>query len=129
LVANQEDLVAVPATATATAAMSAASATAIPAAAATSTTSATLDLGSGFVDVERASPNLSAVECRDGFIALFGVAHFHKAEAARAAGVAVRHDADAVHLPMGFEKFAQFIFPGIEVEVANENIFHGIASC
>ena len=47
---------------------------------------------------------------------------FHKAEPARAPGVAIGHDADAIHLTMGFEHLPQFFFRSIEVEIPNENI-------
>ena len=36
--------------------------------------------------------------------------HFHKAEAARASGVAVRHNADPVHLPERFKHLPEFVF-------------------
>jgi hypothetical protein len=125
-----ENLVAVSAASTTTA-MSA-SATAL-AAISTTTASATarsaLDLGTGFVHIEGASADLGTIECRDGLVTFFSVTHLHEAEAARAAGVPVGHNADAVHLSMGLEKFAQLVFPGIEVQVTDKNIFHGIASC
>ena len=50
------------------------------------------------------------------------VGHFHKTEPARAAGVAVGHDADPVYLSVRLEHLPQFFFRSIEVEVPNENI-------
>jgi len=105
---QKESLVAIP-TATATAAVASAAATTI-ATAATSTASAALDLGPRFVDVERASANLRAVQGRNGFFSVFPTGHFDEAKAARAPCVPVRHDADSVHLPMYLEELAQFVF-------------------
>src|SRR5215471_10588543 len=78
--------------------------------AAATTTAAAVDLGTRFVDVQRTSANLSAVQRGDGFVAFFRVAHFHEAETARSAGVPVGHNADSVDLSVCLEKLAQFVF-------------------
>ena len=93
-------------------------------AASASTGAATLGFGTGFVHVERAASQLGAIEGSDCFITLFGVRHFYETETAGAACVAVGHDADAIHLAVGFEEAAQFFFARIEVEVPNKNVFH-----
>jgi hypothetical protein len=92
-----------------------------------STASAALDLGARFVHVQGASANLSAVQSGDGFFSVFSTGHFHKAEAARAPGIPVGHDADAVHLSVYLEEFAQFVFRRVEIEVANKDVLQ--ASC
>jgi hypothetical protein len=46
------------------------------------TASATLHLGTGFVDVQSAAPELSAVKGGDGFFSVFCIRHFHKPKAA-----------------------------------------------
>jgi hypothetical protein len=106
----------------ATAATTAATA-AIPAATATTTTAAAaLHLGTGFVDVQGAATYLSSVQGGDRFVSLFPVRHLHETKAARAAGVAIGHDADAVNLSMRLEHLSQFFLGRIEVKVPNENI-------
>jgi hypothetical protein len=67
---------------------------------------------------------LAAIEGCDGFVALFRVGHFYKPETARAAGVAISHDADAIHLSVRREQLAQFVFPGVEIQIAHEYILH-----
>jgi hypothetical protein len=121
LSANRENLIAIPA-ATATAAAP----SAISTAAATTAASA-LDFRTRFIYVQRASSNLSAVERRNGLVSVFGTRHLNEAEATRAPGIPVGHDADTVYLSMYLEKLSQFIFPGVEVEVANKNVLQ--ANC
>jgi hypothetical protein len=102
-----------------------ATATAItPISAATSTA---LHLGTGFVDVQRPSPELSAVQGGNRFVSFFGVGHLYKTEPARAAGVTIGHDANPVDLSVRLEHPPQFFFRCVEVEVPNENILQ--ASC
>jgi hypothetical protein len=105
----------------ATAATTAATA-AIPAATATTTAAAALHLGTGFVDVQGAATYLSSVQGGDRFVSLFPVRHLHETKAARAAGVAIGHDADAVNLSVRLEHLSQFFLGRIEVKVPNENI-------
>jgi hypothetical protein len=113
---QRPQLVTIAATAAATAAPAA-----IPAATAT-TTAAALHLGTGFVDVQGAATYLGSVQGGDRFVSLFPVRHLHETKAARAAGVAIGHDADAVNLSMRLEHLSQFFLGRIEVKVPNENI-------
>ena len=96
-------------------------------AAISTTSTAAFDFRTRFVHVQGASTNLSAIECRDGFLSVLRARHLHEAEAARAPRVPIRHDADPVHLSIGGKKLAQFILRGIEVEVANENVLQADA--
>jgi hypothetical protein len=120
LATDWEDLVAIPPTAPTTA--SAATIAPISTAA-----TAALDFGTRFVHVQGASANLSAVQRRNGFLSIFPTGHFDEAEAARAPGIPVGHDADAVHLSVYLEKLPQFVFRSVEVEVANKDVLQ--ASC
>ena len=122
---RRQGLVAIPTAATTTA-VSAAAATTI-ATAATTAASATLDFGTRFIDVERASANLRAIQGRDGFFSVFPTRHFDEAKTARAPCVPVRHDADPVHLPMYLEELAQFVFRSIEIEISNKDVLQ--ANC
>src|SRR5947209_2315387 len=83
------------ATATATAAIAtpaaATTATTAAAVAATTTTAAALLTRTGLVDGEGPAAEHGAVDGVDGLLGFVVVAHFHEAEAARTAGVAV-HD-------------------------------------
>ena len=101
--------------------------TAAASAAISAATATALDLGTRFVHVQGASANLSAVQRGDGLVAFFGVAHFNKAKTAGAASVPVGHNADSIYLSMCFEKLAQLVFGGVEVEIPNENVLQ--ATC
>jgi len=80
-----------------------------------------------FVHVQRPSGKLSTIKRCDRFFAFFGVRHLDESEATRAAGIAIRHNADPIHLSVGSKKVAQLIFRDVEIEVANKNVFQ--ATC
>jgi hypothetical protein len=111
---------------TASTASSTASTTAIATAVATASAGA-LSLWTSLVDVERAAVHLRPIEGSDSLLSIFSAGHFHKAETARAAGVAVGHNAHPIHLPIHLEHLTQLVFRRIEIEVANENILQAIA--
>jgi hypothetical protein len=117
------DLIAIPAAATA-----AVSSTPPATISAAATAGAALDLGTRFVHVQSTPTDLAAVHRRDGLLSIFGACHFDKAEAARTSGIAISHDADAVDLSVCLEKFAQFVFRSVEVEVPNKYVLHANAS-
>jgi hypothetical protein len=106
---------------------------AVPATTATSpavtaaTTANALCFGPCFVHVQRPSGKLSTIKRRDRFFAFFGVRHLDESEATRAAGIAIRHNADPIHLSVGSKKVAQLIFRDVEIEVANKDVFQ--ATC
>ena len=87
-----------------------------------------LRLGTGLIYIKRASPDLAAVERGNRFLAILRVRHLDKAKAARTSGVAIGHDANPVHLSVGFEEVTQFLFCSIEIEIAYKNVLHAIAS-
>ena len=109
------NLPAVPATTTTSPAVSAA------------TTTDTLCFGPCFVYVQRPSGKLSTIKRRDRFFSFFGVRHLDESETTRAAGIAIRYNADPIHLSVGSKKVPQLIFRDVEIEVANKNVFQ--ATC
>jgi hypothetical protein len=113
-------------------AAAAAAATAIATAASTTTTAAAgcaaFCLGARFVHIESAASHLVSIQGRDRLFAVFGIRHFDEAKTARTAGVAVRHDRHSIDLSILFEQLAELIFPSVETEIPNEDIFHAKAS-
>jgi len=101
--------------------------TAIAAASATTaetTAASAVVLGPSFVDIDGASTELAAVECGDGFFAIFIAVHFDEAKATGASGIAIGHDADTVDLTVAFENLPEFVFTGIETEIPHKDVLH-----
>jgi hypothetical protein len=96
-------------------------------AAATESSSPALGFGTGLVYVQRAPAGLRAIQRRDGLLAIFVAGHFYKAEAARAAGVAVSQNTHAIDLPERLEQLPQIVFRCVEVQIAYENVFQASA--
>ncbi len=86
-------------------------------------TTSAFGFGARFVYIDRASPKLSAVEPRDGLLALFVIRHFDEAEASRPACLAISQNARTLHMSISFEKLAQLVFGRVEAEIANEDVF------
>jgi hypothetical protein len=99
-----------------------------PPAAVASAASCVLGLGTRLVHVECATADLRTIQCGDGLLSIFIAGHFHKAEAARAPGIAVRHDADPVDLPERFKHLPQFVFRCVKAQVADKNILQASSS-
>jgi hypothetical protein len=92
---------------TASAAATRASATTATAAAGASAATATAaTLRAGFVDIERASVQIGAVESCDRLVRLGAIRHFDECKAARTARIPIGHHADAFHIPVRLEKRA-----------------------
>ena len=102
----------------------AAASAAITAAIATTTTAAAIFLGAGFIDIQRPSIHVAAIETGNGLFAFAVVAHFHEAKPAGAAGVPVGHDVYAVNSTIRLKQASNGIFRCIEAEITYENIFH-----
>src|SRR5580658_1068122 len=81
-----------------------------------------------FVDVDGAPADRGAVQGCDCLLAVFVAGHFHEAETAGTSGVTVGHDAHAVDLPERLKQLPEFVFVGVEAQVAHENILHASAS-
>jgi hypothetical protein len=90
---------------------------------------APLRLGACFVDGERTSVRIAAVQGSDGGIRLGNVRHLDKSEAARATGARIRNYTGAINGTVGFKPLAQVGFRGIEREVSNKNSFHEDSLC
>jgi hypothetical protein len=89
---------------TTAAAATGASTTAAPWASAAATAAATLR--TGFVDIERASIQIGAVESGYCLIRLGAIRHFDECKAARTTSIPISHHADAFHVAVRFEKRA-----------------------
>jgi hypothetical protein len=120
-----EALITIPAAATTP--VSAAPASTISTATPAAATTPALNLRTRFIYIQSASANLSAVQRRNGFLSVFRTCHLDETEATRATGIPISHDADAVHLPVYLEKFSQFVFRSVEVEVPNKDVLQ--ANC
>jgi hypothetical protein len=90
----------------------------------TTPTTTTLGFGACFIDIDAAAADLASVQARDCFLAVFVVGHFNESEAPRTSGIAVHHDADAIHWPVCFEGLPEFVLIRVEAEIADKNIFH-----
>src|SRR3984893_11317152 len=101
--------------------------TAAPTTAVAAPTAATLHLGTRLIYIQRTPAQLAAVKRGDRLLSLFCIRHLHETESARAASVAVGHDADPVYLPVRLEHLTKFVFRRVEVEVPNEDILQ--ANC
>jgi hypothetical protein len=66
-----------------------------------------------FIDLQRPPTHLSAIQRRDCLVSFRRIGHFHKSEASRAAGLAIRNDADPLDGAMRLESAAQFGFGGV----------------
>src|SRR5438067_9463254 len=79
--------------------------------------SSTLHFRASFIHVDRSTAQLRAVQCRDRFLAVRGVRHFHECESARASGVAISHHRNAIHIAELSEKLTQIVLAGAEVQI------------
>ena len=68
----------------------------------------------GFVDIQRTTIKVSAVQGADCGSTFFLARHFNKAEAARLTGILVGDDAGTVNSTMGLESGEQIVFVRIE---------------
>ena len=97
--------------------------------AATAATTASLRFRPSFINIDGAAAHLASVERGDCFLAVFVVGHFNETEAPRPSRIAVHHDADTIHWPVGFEGLPEFVLVGVEAEIADKDVFHGSAPC
>jgi hypothetical protein len=104
---------------------SAATASAEAVAAATSAAAkAALGLGPRFIDIQRAAIHRVSIERGDSLIRLSFVCHFDECETAGTAGIAIRHDAGAIHNTVPFKQAAHCLFGNVEIQVADEDVLH-----
>jgi len=80
-----------------------------------------------FVDAERPPTWTSPVQSVDGPVGLTGIRHLDEGKASRTASVSVGHKSDAFHGPERFEKGADRLFSGSEIQVAHEYVLQVIS--
>jgi hypothetical protein len=81
-----------------------------------------------FIHIQSAAAHLVPVEGGNSLFAVLGIRHFDETEAARTARVAVRHDGYAIDLSVLLKQLAELVFPSVETEIPNEDVFHAKAS-
>src|ERR1700690_2730035 len=79
-------------------------------------------LRTSFVDVERATAEVGAVQSRDRLVRLVCVGHLDECKAPGAARVPVPHQADAFPGAVPFEQPPNLIFSSAEIQVAYEYV-------
>jgi hypothetical protein len=77
-----------------------------------------------FVNVKSSAAQFTAVQIGYGALRLGGIAHLYERKPSRAAGVAVRHDPDAIHGAVRFKQRANGLFRSAELEVAYKYLLH-----
>src|SRR5258706_436503 len=77
-----------------------------------------------FIDIDRSSTKVSAVKGRDGSFGFFGVRHFNKAKASRAARIPIGDNTDPFHGSVIFKQGAKRFFRRPKTEVSYKYIFH-----
>jgi hypothetical protein len=103
-------IAATPASTTLASSTTGASAAATPAAEAASATAKSSSTAAGticlwfrFINLQSASAEFAAVQCRDGFLSFPSVGHFHERKSAGAASFAVGDQADFFNCTVGLE--------------------------
>jgi hypothetical protein len=94
------------------------------AAAATAAEPATARFWPSFVDGERTSTSVGAVQGEDRCIGFAAIRHFNKSEAARAAGVAVGYNHRAIHCSVGLKPLSQVGVRSLKRKIANKYLLH-----
>jgi len=104
-------------------------ASALPAPAAASsavstTAAAPVFFGTSFVDVDRPSVKLSAVQFGNSPICFGGIGHFDESESSGLPRIAVGHNTDALNRAIGFKQRSNRVFGCSKAEVPYKNILH-----
>jgi len=77
-----------------------------------------------FIDIDGSSTKVSAVKGGDGSVGFFGVRHFNKAKASRAARIPIGDNTDPFHGSVIFKQGAKRFFRRPKTEVSYKYIFH-----
>jgi hypothetical protein len=96
----------------------------IPPLAASAAARSTVRFRTGFVDVQRSTIELPAVQLSDRAIRIRIGAHLDKSKTSCLAGIAIRNNTDTLDGSVCLEQRAYRIFGGTEAEVSNKNILH-----
>jgi hypothetical protein len=97
--------------------------------AAISATAATLTLGPGFIDIQRTTSEIRAVQAGDGPVGFLGVAHFDKCKATGTAGITIRHQIDTINRSIPFEHGANRRIGCGKIQITYKNILHFYSFC
>jgi hypothetical protein len=90
---------------------------------------AALGLRPGFIDIDRAAAQIGPIQGGDGAVRLGGVRHFDKGKAARAAGVPVGYQVDALHVSIWLEECTEGRFGRAEIQISYKDVFHVVHIC
>jgi hypothetical protein len=85
-------------------------------------------LGPGLIDVKLSPAHVGPVESRNGAVRRGGIRHFHECEAARAPGIPVGDQIDALDCSMSFKQRPNCRFRRRKIQIAYENVFHVVSS-
>src|SRR6202011_3407331 len=96
------------------------------ASAATKTLSAfwTVRLRFSFIDGQGAATQFGPIQRGDSLIGFAGIGHLHKSKTARAAGFAVRYQADFLNCTMRLKNSTQFSFGCAVGQIAHVKVLH-----
>ena len=95
-----------------------------PLTAETAAVSATLDLGTGFIDVQCPAFEIRAVQAGDSPVGFFGLAHLDKRKAAGAAGITIRNQIHTINCSVPLEHGTNRRIGSGKIQVAYKNILH-----
>jgi len=97
----------------------------LAASSAVSATVASGGLGTSFVDDERASQQILAIQARNGFFGCDSVTDFYKGKSARLAGIAIADDRDRIGVDSEVGKFrADILFRDAERKIPYVEFLH-----
>ena len=85
-------------------------------------------LGPGLIDVKLSPAHVGPVESRNGAVRRGGIRHFHECEAARAPGIPVGDQIDALDCSMSFKQRPNCRFRRRKIQIAYENVFDVVSS-
>jgi hypothetical protein len=93
------------------------------ASAATIASRAVVCLRTRFIDIQRASAHLLAVQSLNRFFRFATIGHLDKTKTPRTSGIAVRDYRHAFYVSVRLKKLAKIVFRGVEGKVADKE-FH-----
>ena len=88
------------------------------------TAATTLDLGTGFIDVQRTTFAIGTVQTSDGSVGFLAVTHFDKRETAGSASITIRHYIHAINRSISLKHGTYGRVGNGKIQIAYENILH-----
>ena len=89
---------------------------------------AALRLRPGFVDIQRPTVQIIAIQGFNRPIGLRGIGHFDEREAPGATGLTVSHQIYTIHVAVGLKQRTDGTFGGPEIQITYKNVFHILRS-